>query len=162
MKVLPRLFACFVVLSPFAGQATAQSIDDDTKCRAVNAMMAASIASNGKSADIVTYIEKIMKDLDRAHGLRGKAEIFPQMTANGQSAVALVAIDRCRTHPDLTLADTAVETYEAVRAMQASLGMKKFNPKLARSEASRQPGLPLRGTLPATGSPSLARFFENL
>jgi hypothetical protein len=160
MRACSWYFALPFVLSFAAGAAAAQSIDDDTKCQAVNAMVVE--GGDSKSAEAVSYIEKIMKALDRAHGLRGKPEILPQMTEGGQSAIALIAVGRCRNHPDLTLADISAETYEAVRAMQGSLGLTKSPSKLARREALRQPGLRLRGTLPPVSGPSLARLFDDL
>jgi len=86
----------------------------------------------------VDYIVETMRALDRVHGRNGKIEIFPQLTEDGRSTLALIVTDRRRTRGSLTVADTAIETYEAIRATKPSFVQSKPARKLAHSHIPRQ------------------------
>jgi hypothetical protein len=64
---------------------------------------------------ILSFALQTMQALDRLHGLKGQIEIFPQMSEDLRSSIALFVAHRCRGREGLTLADTAIETYEAIR-----------------------------------------------
>jgi hypothetical protein len=158
MKVL--LYLTFVLLVPPFISVAAAAVDDDTTCETVNSVMETSAPGSKKAKEIVLHVRKTMKALDRTHGLEGKHQIFPKMTKSGQSALALFAASRCKVRPELTLTDTAVETYEAVRATHANLGAKKLKRREARSGATRQSASPPRPNRPEPDS--LARIFGDL
>ncbi len=124
MTVLIRIIACAVLA--FSGpSAFAQIVDDDTKCAAIENIIQNPSPDKQKVKEVAEYIVETMRALDHVYGLRGKAEIFPQLTVDGQSALALLVTDRCRTRGSLTIADTAIETYEAIRAIKPSLVQSK-------------------------------------
>jgi hypothetical protein len=128
----------------FAGPgASAQVIDDDTKCEALVALTQASSPSGPKAKEAAGYIEETMRALDRLHGQRGKAEIFPQMTEDDRASLVKTVIVRCHYRQAITVADTAIETYEEVRTKGAGLGldMTAQNPaetRNARTATARQ------------------------
>jgi hypothetical protein len=132
MRVLRSIIPC-AVLAFSGSNAIAQVIDDDTKCAAIENIIQTASPDRQK---VVNYIVETMRALDRVHGLKGKIEIFPQLTEDGRSALALIVTDRCRTRGSLTVADTAIETYEAIRAIKPSLVQSK--PLRAHSHIPRQ------------------------
>ncbi len=137
MKILKGLIACtaFMLIVPGA---FAQTIDEDTKCGTVEKIMESPSLDKQRVREVVNYILQTMQAVDRVHALKGKNEILTQMTGEGRSSVALIVTDRCHSHRDLTLADTAVETYEAIRAMRASLALSQPLPKLAQAPIARR------------------------
>ncbi len=136
MKLL-RSLAVSALLT-FAGSgAFAQAVDDDTKCETLVAITQASSPSGKKAKQATVYIEETMLALDRLHGQRGKAEIFPQMTEYDRSSLVQTVIMRCHSRKAITVADTAIETYEAVRAAGAGLGLNMAAQKPAGNQHSR-------------------------
>ncbi len=136
MKVLSSLAVSAFLM--FAGSgASAQAIDDDTKCEAIEALAQAPSPAGGKVKEATGYIEETMRALDRLHGQRGKTEIFPQMTKQGRSSLVRSVISRCHNRQAITVADTAIETYEAVRAARLGLALSKAAQKPARTRYSR-------------------------
>ncbi len=125
MSVLIGIIA-YAVLAFFGTHAFAQVIDDDTKCASIDNIVQTTSPDQQKVKEIVDYIVETMRALDRVHGRNGKLEIFPQLTEDGRSALALIVTDRCRTRGSLTVADTAIETYEAIRATKP--GFVQSNP----------------------------------
>ena len=96
MKLLRSLAVSALLM--FAGSgAFAQTIDDDTKCETLVAITQASSPSGKKAKEATAYIEETMRGLDRLHGQRGKAEIFPQMTEDDRSSLVQTVIMRCHT-----------------------------------------------------------------
>ena len=142
MKALRSLAVSALLM--FAGSgASAQVIDDDTKCEALVALTQSSSPSGTKAKEAASYIEETMRGLDRLHGQRGRAEIFPQMTEDDRSSLVQTVIARCHYHLTITVADTAIETYEAVRAEGAGLGLNMTarepdGPEYSRSARARQ------------------------
>jgi hypothetical protein len=142
MNVLRSLAVSALLM--FAGSgAYAQVLDDDTKCEALVALTQASSPSGSKAKEAAGYIEGTMRALDRLHGQRGRAEIFPQMTEDDRSALVQTVIMRCHERLAITVADTAIETYEAVRAEGAGLGLnmtarEPAGPQYSRSATARQ------------------------
>ncbi len=120
MRVLTSIIAS-AVLASSGFNVLAQVIDDDTKCAAIENIIQNPSPDKQKVTEVVGYIVETMRALDRLHGLKGKTEIFPQLTEDGQSALAFLVTDRCRTRGSLTVADTAIETYEAMRAIKPRL-----------------------------------------
>ncbi|MGO9486292.1 MAG: hypothetical protein ACLPX9_17235 [Rhodomicrobium sp.] len=115
MKVLRSLAVSALLM--FAGSgAFAQIVDDDTKCEVLESLGKAPSPGYRKIAEAASYIEETMRALDRLHGRKGKAEILPQMTQDGRSLLVQAVISRCHSRQAITIADTAIETYETVRA----------------------------------------------
>lgn len=124
MKMLRTLAAS--VLLTFAGSsAFAQNIDDDTKCGTLVAFTQDSSSGETKAKEAARYIEETMRALDRLHAQQGKAEIIPRMTEEGRSSLVQAVVIRCHERHAITVADTAVETYEAVRAGGGGVGPNK-------------------------------------
>jgi hypothetical protein len=133
MNVLKSLAVSALLM--FAGSgASAQVIDDDTQCQSLVTLIQASPPSGTKARDAAAYIEETMRAVDRLHGQRGRAEIFPQMTEDDRSALVQTVIMRCHYHATITVADTAIETYESVRAEGTGLGLNM---------TAREPDAPL-------------------
>ncbi len=154
MRVLKSLIASTAFILIGSG-ALAQNIDEDTKCGTIEKIMDAPSPDKQRVREVLSYILQTMQALDRVHGLRSKTEILSHMTVDGRSLVALAVTDRCRSHGGLTLADTAVETYEAIRAMHAGLGLNEPQRKWAQRPIAHRrvrvvvsrPRLALRMTL---------------
>jgi hypothetical protein len=120
MRVFKSLIACAAILL-LGNRAFADVIDDDTKCRKV--VTATPSADTQTSEEIVKYVLATFRAIDHLHNLRNQVEILPQMTAEGQSLLALLVLDRCRSRGDMYIADIAVETYEGVRGRRDSLAL---------------------------------------
>jgi hypothetical protein len=141
MNVLKSLAVSALLM--FAGSAaSAQVIDDDTKCETLLALTQASSPSGTKAKEVAGYIEETMRAVDRLHGQRGRAEIFPQMTEDDRSALVQTVIMRCHYRAAITVADTAIETYESVRAEASGLGLNMTAretdaPQYSRSATAR-------------------------
>jgi hypothetical protein len=140
MRTVTSLFVCLIL--SFAGsRAFAEAIDDDTRCGSVEALFGAS-ADRDKLRDVLDYVLQTMRSVDHAHGLKGSPEILPQMTEEGRSAVALIVVRRCRDRAGVTLADTTIETYEAIRAMGSRLGFSKTPARWAQGHPRRETSVP--------------------
>jgi hypothetical protein len=136
MKVLRTLAAS--VLLTFAGSgAFAQNIDDDTKCGTLVTFTQDSSSGETKAKEAARYIEETMRALDRLHAQRGKVEIIPHMTEEGRSSLVQAVVNRCHERQAITVADIAIETYEAVRAAGAGLGLKRTSQVPARTRYSQ-------------------------
>jgi hypothetical protein len=136
-------FAAFV----FAGTgAFAQTIDEDTSCRAVAEVMTAPSPDPQKVKEILDFSLRTMQAVDRLHRLKGQIEIFPQMPEDLRSSVALFVSHRCRSREGLTLADTAIETYEAIRnhAKELPLADKDENKRSVSLAVIAEAARPLR------------------
>jgi hypothetical protein len=109
---------CLVASTAFAFAGTgafAQSLDEDTSCGAVVKVMTAPSPDQQKVKEILDFALQTVQAVDRLHRLRGQMEIFPQMSEDMRSGVALFVAYRCASREGITLADTAIETYEAIR-----------------------------------------------
>jgi hypothetical protein len=139
MSLRGILWACsFLFLSGLCG-AHAEIVGDETKCSAVTALMERTPPDKAKQQEALQYIVSSMRALDRAYALKGKPEILPKMTDEGQNSIALFAANRCKNHGDLPVGDVAVDTYQSVRAIQDSLGFsEKPKPKQSRPRTSRR------------------------
>jgi hypothetical protein len=136
MRVLKSLIVCTAFI--FSGsEASAQTIDDDTKCATIELIMYAPSPDKQKVRGVLDYTLQTMQAVDRTHRLRGHIEIFPQMTGDGRTSVALIAVNRCRSHASITLADTAIETYEAIRTIRTSVGLNGQRRIWARTTLAR-------------------------
>jgi hypothetical protein len=136
MKVLSSLAISAFLM--FAGSgASAQAIDDDTKCGAIEAFIQAPSHGYRNVKVAAGYIEETMRALDRLHGQRGKTEIFPQMNEEGRSSLVQAVISRCHSRQAITVADTAIETYETARAARLGLDSNKVAQNPARTRYSR-------------------------
>jgi hypothetical protein len=102
---------------------SAQSVDEDTSCGAVVKVMTAPSPDQLKAKEILGFALQTMQAVDRLHRLRGQTEIFPQMSEGLQSSIALFVAQRCHNREGLTLADTAIETYEAIRRHPKELAL---------------------------------------
>jgi DNA-binding FrmR family transcriptional regulator len=151
MSILRCLFAFTVFV--FAGtDAFAQSLDEDTSCGAVVEVLAAPSPDQQKVKEILDFALQTMQAVDRLHRLKGQLEILSQMSEEMRSAVALFVTDRCRSREGLTLADTAIETYEGLRTRAKELALadkdesKRSVSLTVISEAARptRPGPPHR------------------
>ncbi len=140
MRVLTGIISCAILASSGANAFT-QVIDDDTKCAAIENIIQTSSPDKEKVKEVVDYIVETMRALDRVHARKGKTEIFPQLTEDGRSALALIVTDRCRIQGSLTVADTAIETYEAIRAAKPSFVQSKLLQKWAHSNRWHQHSL---------------------
>lgn len=121
--------------------AHAENIDQDTPCAAIVQIVEAPSPDGQKIKEVLDYTLQTMQAVDRLHGLRGQAEIFSQMPVENRTSLALVAVSRCRGRPAVSLTDTAIETYEAIRSKRASLGLGAQRAKQAQSApaAHRKP-----------------------
>ncbi len=136
MKVLKSLAVS--ALLTFAGSgAFAQTIDDDTKCGALVALTQESSSGETKAKEAARYIEETMRALDRLHGQRGKAEILPRMPEEARSSLVQTVMIRCHDRQTITVADTAIETYEAMRAAGTGLGLDRSAQVTVRTKQSR-------------------------
>jgi hypothetical protein len=132
----------------FAGTgAFAESLDQDVTCEAVIKVMASPLPDQQKVKDILDFTLQTMEAVDRLHREKGQVGIFSQMCEEGRSSVALIVAQRCRSREGLTLADTAVETYEAIRTMRASLGLAGKD----ESKRSVPPAPSTRNAVPVSG-----------
>jgi len=114
MNVLRCLVSATVFV--FAGTgAFAQGLDEDTSCGAVVKVMTDPSPDQHKVKEILDFALQTMQAVDRLHHLKGQTEIFPQMSEDLRSSIALFVTHRCRSREELTLTDTAIETYEAIR-----------------------------------------------
>jgi len=129
MRVFRSLIASAVILL-LGASAFADVIDDDTKCEKV--VTATSSADAETAKEIVNYVLATIQAIDRLHGRRHQVEILPQMTPEGQSLLAFLVLDRCRSRGDTSLTDISVETYERVRVMRNSLALNGVPVKLAQ------------------------------
>jgi hypothetical protein len=138
MRVVLRGLIVCTALAFIGSGAFAQIIDDDTKCKTIEKIIYTPSPDKERVKEVLEYIIQTMRALDRLHGLKGKTEIFPKMTEDSRSAMALVVADRCRSYSGLTVADTAIETYETFRAVKASLGLSKPGRKWAHGRITRR------------------------
>lgn len=153
MRVLRSIIACAVFVSS-GSHLFAQVVDDDTKCAVIESITQTSAPDQQK--EVVTYIVETMRALDRVHGRHGKTEILPQLTEDGRSALALLVTDRCRTQGSLTVADTAIETYEAIRAIKIAFVRSNHSPKSVVSHTRRENSPPARKWVHRSREDSLA------
>jgi hypothetical protein len=136
MKVLRSL--AISALLTFAGSgAFAQTIDDDTKCGVLVAVTRDSSTGETAAKEAARYIEETMRAIDRLHGQGGKAEILPQMTEESRSSLVQTVMMRCHDRQAVTVADTAIETYEAVRSAGAEFGLDRSAKVTVRTKHSR-------------------------
>ncbi len=136
MKVLSSLAISAFLM--FAGSgASAQAIDDDTKCGAFEAFI--QVPSHGyRNVKVAAgYIEETMRALDRLHGQRGKTEIFPQMNKEGRYSLVVAVISGCHSRHAITVADIAIEAYETARAAGLGLDSNKTAQMPVRTRYSR-------------------------
>jgi hypothetical protein len=124
MRLLGHLIICVAMSFTGFGVSFAQTIDDETKCAVVAEIMDAPSQDKQKD-EMIGYIINTMRALDHAYGLKGKPEIIPQMTHDGQTGIALVVANRCRSRGGMTIEDMALQTYGAVRAMKSGLSLSK-------------------------------------
>jgi DNA-binding FrmR family transcriptional regulator len=118
MGSVMSVLRCLVSATVFAFAGTgafAQSLDEDTSCGAVVKVMTAASPDQQKVKEILNFALQTMQAVDRLHRLKGQIEIFPQMPEDMRSSIALFVAHRCSSREGLTLADTAIETYEAIR-----------------------------------------------
>jgi len=121
MRVIVSLVAAIAVVLTWSG-AFAQALDEDTKCGVIEKISNDPSANPQRVRDVAQYILQTMQAVDRAHGAEGKPAIFSQMTEEGQSLLAIVAMKRCRGRSEVAVADIAIETYEAIRTIRGALG----------------------------------------
>lgn len=125
MRVFKSIIACAALLL-LGNRAFGDVIDDDTKCW--KAVTATSPEDAETVKDIVNYVLATIRAIDRLHNLRNQGEILPHMTAEGQSLLALLVLDRCRSRAGMSITDIAVETYEGVRSRRGSLALNSRAP----------------------------------
>ena len=133
---------------------SAQSVDEDTSCGAVVKVMAAPSPDQRKVKEILDFALQTMQAVDRLHRLRGQTEIFPQMSEALRSSIALFVAQRCHSREDLTLADTAIETYEAIRRHPKELVLANGD----ESKLSVPPTLIAEAARPRRSGPSRRRW----
>lgn len=143
MKALKTLAVSALLMSAGCG-AYAQTFDEDSKCEAVAAIIQDPSSTDQAVKEISGYIEQTMLAVDRLHGQRGKREIFPQLTEDGRSTLVQAVMVRCQSRQAITIADTAIETYEAFRATAPDPSSNKAAQKpvparYSRTAAPRQP-----------------------
>ena len=138
MRVVLRGLIVCTALAFIGSGAFAQVTNDDTKCETIEKIINAPSPDKERVKEVLEYIIQTMRALDRLHGLKGKTEIFPKMAEETRSAMALVVADRCRSYSGLTVADTAIETYEAFRIVKASLSLSKPGRKWAPGRVTRR------------------------
>ncbi|MGA7323240.1 MAG: hypothetical protein WBX25_01860 [Rhodomicrobium sp.] len=131
MRILKYVVVSTVLLLA-TSHAYAQSLDDDTACGTVVNILEAPFPDKQRVKEVLDYTLQIMQAVDRLHGLKRQMEIFPQISKEGRSFVALIVTERCRSQHGLTLADTAIQTYEAIRTLRTSLGLNGERRKWAR------------------------------
>ena len=136
MYVLKCFIASTAMLLTGSGAYT-QSLDDDTTCGAIVKIIDAPSPDQQKVKEVLDYTLEIMKAVDRLHQVRGQAAIFPQMSKEGRSSVALTVTERCRSREAISLADTAIETYEGIRTMRTILGLNGERRKWSHRTLSR-------------------------
>ncbi len=151
------IFSTVLLLS--GSGASAQSLDEDTACGAIVNILEAPSLDEQRVKEVLDYTLQIMQAVDRLHGLRGQIEIFPQISKEGRSFVALIVTERCRNRETITLADTAIETYEAIRTLRTSLGLNRERRKSARRMLSSHRSA-AKG-LGATGASAESSFRDN-
>jgi hypothetical protein len=139
----------------------AQSIDDDTACGAIVKIIDVPSPDKQKVKEVLDYSLEIMKAVDRLHQLRGQIQIFPQMSMGGRTSVALMVAERCRGREAITLADTAIETYEAIRSMRIILGVNGERRKPARRSISRPRFVPASFAYRQATRPTVRRAEED-
>lgn len=137
MSILKCLVAG-ISLIPAASAALAHSIDQDTPCEAIVKILEAPALDQQRVKEVLDYTLETMQGVDHLHRLKGQIEIFPQMSEDGRVSLALIAIRRCQDRPAVPLADTAIETYEAIRGKRASLGLNGQQQKLAHAVTPRR------------------------
>jgi hypothetical protein len=146
MRLLRWLVAATAFV--FAGTgAFSQSLDQDITCEAVVKVMAAPSPDQQKVKQILDLALQTMEAVDRLHRQKGQIGIFPQMCEEGRSSVALIVVQRCRSREGLTLADTAIEAYEAIRTMRTRLGLAGKD----ESKPLLPPAASARNVIPASG-----------
>jgi len=122
MFVRIGLFACAAwALTAF--ESKAQTIDDNTKCSLVGGIMDAPSPDKRKVYELSNYILHTMQVIDHSYGVRGQVEILPRMSEEGRYGVIASASVRCREHPNTTIRNMAIESYEGVRAIGDTLGV---------------------------------------
>jgi hypothetical protein len=129
------------VILGYSGLAVAheQTIGDETKCLTVTSIMERQPPDKEQQQEALQYVVGSMRALDRAYALKGKGEILAKMTEEGQNAVALVALNRCKTRGDLPVEDVAFDTYRSIRMMQSILGFgNKPQAKLVNPRAPKR------------------------
>ncbi len=124
MHVL-RCFIASVAALSAASFVCAQSLNDDTTCGAILKIIDAPSPDKQKVKEVMDYTLEIMTAVDRLHQQRGQTELVPQMSKEGRSSAASMATGRCRNSESITLADTAIQTYETIRTLRTILGPNK-------------------------------------
>ena len=109
-----------------------------------------------KVKEILDFGLQTMQAVDRLHGLKGQIEIFPQMSEDMRSSVALFVANRCRSREAITLADTAIETYEAIRNHPKELALTDRD----RSERSVSLTVIAKAAQPRRSGPSRRRWIR--
>ncbi len=117
-----RLFVCAAVAMA-ASTGYGQTTDDQTKCAVVTQIMDVPQPDMHRVAELKAYILHVMSVADRNYGTRGKAQILPRMSLDGLHGVIASASVRCRDHPNTTIKDMAIGSYEGIRAIGNELGV---------------------------------------
>ncbi|MGA7326747.1 MAG: hypothetical protein WBX25_20205 [Rhodomicrobium sp.] len=115
--------AAMLIIANSSHAQTGQAINDETKCATATAIMDAPKPDLWKVSELKSYILRTMRVIDHSYGVRDKVEILPRMSEGGVSGVIATATVRCQDHPETTIRDMAIESYEGVRAMQDALGV---------------------------------------
>jgi hypothetical protein len=131
-----------------------QSLDEDTSCGAVVKIMTAPSPDQQKVREISDFTLQTMQAVDRLHRLKGQTEIFPQMSEDLRSSIALFVAHRCTGREGITLADTAIETYEAIRSHPKELVLTDRD----NSKPSVPPTIIAEAARPRRSGPSRRRW----
>jgi hypothetical protein len=111
--------AAFVLCS-FASSAHAQVITDRTPCKEFVAAMDSQQREG--IHPFLQYVFGTMLSLDTMHIHRGEQSMMLQLSDEGRDGMAAMTSTHCRSHPSLTVHDSATYVYQATRELQSLLG----------------------------------------
>lgn len=103
------------------------AIDDTTLCS--TAVQAFDQNEKSSISAIDAYVDKIMRQADNDHIVRGEPGIIRRFSRDGYASTRTVAVEFCRQQPSHTVKVEAADAYEGARGIKENLGgMAANNP----------------------------------
>jgi hypothetical protein len=95
--------------------ATAQTIDERTKCAVVSTIYNAPQVDLLKVRAIGEYAESVFSALDHKNAAEGRPQIIARMSADGLLKTLAMIPAWCNQHPEETLWQSVINVYEGLK-----------------------------------------------
>lgn len=103
------------------GGVGAEPVTNQTRCPVAVAAFDAN--NREKALEAVTFIKNAMEALDSMHTENGEPGIIAQLSDDGFTKLALLAVERCREYPKSTVYNSAAFVYQGTREAELSTGL---------------------------------------